>query len=401
VNGATTARTDEQERCHNRRMSMVRKGEIAPVKLLVQPGEGIKPLLKGITSAKKSIEIVIFRFDEREIEQALAAAVGRGVAVQALIAHTNRAGEESLRKLELRLLAVGVTVARTADDLVRYHAKYMIIDRRELFVMAFNFTHLDILRSRSFAIITRKRTLVAEAAKLFEADTQRQSYESGNDELLVSPTNSRRRLAALIQRARKELLIYDLKISDDSMIRLLEKRAKAGVSIRVIGRITRRIPGIRARKLSHMRLHARTIVVDGKVAFLGSQSLREIELDSRREVGIVFREPDAISALMKVFEDDWAVADKEADKDVLDEKPVARVAKKAAKVVAREIPGVLPLIAGAVRDAVGDENELDLNPEDVQDMVKSAVKEAVEVAIRNVVEEAVGDPPPKSERAAS
>jgi cardiolipin synthase A/B len=138
-------------------------GESRRVKLLIQPGDGFQPLIKGINGAKKSIEIVIFRFDLREVEKALAGAVSRGVSVQALIAHTNRAGEESLRQLELRLLAVGVTVARTADDLVRYHAKYMIIDRRELYLLAFNLTRLDIERSRSFAIITRNRTLVAQA----------------------------------------------------------------------------------------------------------------------------------------------------------------------------------------------------------------------------------------------
>ena len=50
------------------------------------------------------------------------------MVVRALIAHTNRGGEKSLRKLELRLLDAGVTVARTADDLPRYHGKMMIVD---------------------------------------------------------------------------------------------------------------------------------------------------------------------------------------------------------------------------------------------------------------------------------
>jgi cardiolipin synthase len=77
--------------------------------------------------------------------------------VQALIASTNRAGEKSLRKLELRLLAAGVTVSRTADDLVRYHDKLMIIDRSTLYLMAFNLTHVDIYHSRSFGIITKNR----------------------------------------------------------------------------------------------------------------------------------------------------------------------------------------------------------------------------------------------------
>ena len=104
-------------------------------------GDGVLPIVKAITAAKQSVEIVIFRFDQREVERALANAVSRGVFVHALIAHTNRAGEDGLRKLEMRLLAAGVNVARTADDLVRYHAKLMIVDRRELHLLAFNFTH--------------------------------------------------------------------------------------------------------------------------------------------------------------------------------------------------------------------------------------------------------------------
>src|SRR5207302_6166871 len=99
------------------------------VKLLIQPGEGVTPLLKAIQIAKHSIEILIFRFDRREIETALIKAANRGVFVHALIASTNRGGDKYLRDLETRLLAAGVTVGRTADDLVRYHGKFMIIDR--------------------------------------------------------------------------------------------------------------------------------------------------------------------------------------------------------------------------------------------------------------------------------
>ena len=98
------------------------------VKLAVQPEAGVGPIVKAITSARKTIDIFIFRFDRKEIEAALAAAVQRGVNVRALIAHTNRGGEARLRKLEQRLLAAGVTVSRSADDLLRYHAKFMIAD---------------------------------------------------------------------------------------------------------------------------------------------------------------------------------------------------------------------------------------------------------------------------------
>ena len=163
------------------------------MKLLVQPRDGIMPLIRGINRAKTSIEIVIFRFDRRDVEKALSNAVSRGVAVHALIAHTNRSGEVNLRKLELRLLGAGVTVARTADDLVRYHDKLMIIDRKELYLLAFNLTYLDIEHSRSFGIITRNRQLVREAEKLFAADTKRNPYEPGLNSFVVSPLNARKR----------------------------------------------------------------------------------------------------------------------------------------------------------------------------------------------------------------
>ena len=41
------------------------------MKLIIQPGDGVERLVKGIRKAKKSVEIVIFRFDRPEIERAL------------------------------------------------------------------------------------------------------------------------------------------------------------------------------------------------------------------------------------------------------------------------------------------------------------------------------------------
>ena len=139
------------------------------MKLIIQPDEGLTPLLQAVKRAKRSIDIVIFRFDRPEMEKALDAAVARGVTVRALIAHTNRGGEKNLRKLEQRLLGAGVIVARTADDLTRYHSKMMIVDDT-LHVLGFNYTRLDIERSRSFGVVTRDKRLVKEAVTLFNAD---------------------------------------------------------------------------------------------------------------------------------------------------------------------------------------------------------------------------------------
>src|SRR5437763_5993292 len=176
------------------------------MKLIVQPDDGIAPIVTGIKQAKKTVDILIFRLDRLEIARALQAAVARGVHVRALTAHQNRGGTKSLRKLEMDLLEAGVTVSRTADDLVRYHGKMMVVDGRTLHVYGFNFTGLDIEKSRSFGVITKNKKLVAEAEKLFEADFEREPYTPSSDRFVVSPENARERLSAFIRGARKQLL---------------------------------------------------------------------------------------------------------------------------------------------------------------------------------------------------
>jgi cardiolipin synthase A/B len=281
------------------------------VKLIIQPEAGAVPIVKAIKTARKKIDIFIFRFDREEIEKALAAAVLRGVTVRALIAHTNRGGESRLRKLEQRLLAAGVLVSRTADDLVRYHAKYMVADST-LHLFGFNFTKLDIDKSRSFAISTRDTKAVHEATRLFESDVTRQVYTPGKSNLVISPDNARAMLSAFIKGARRELVIYDAKVFDAAMIKLLKERAAKGVSVRVLGSIKGKDGGIDTRKLATMRMHVRAIVRDGTRAFVGSQSLRKDELENRREVGLIVTNPTVARKLLHVFESDWADSGKSA-----------------------------------------------------------------------------------------
>jgi cardiolipin synthase len=290
-----------------------KEGQIE-VKLIIQPDDGIAPVLRAIDKAKRFIDIMIFRFDRAEVEKALQAAVARGVKVRALIAHTNKGGDKTLRKLELRLLEAGATVARTADDLARYHGKMMVIDNQTLHVYGFNYTKLDIDKSRSFGIVTRDKKLVGEAIRLFEADALRQDYAPDHQRLVVSPENSRAVLTAFVKGARRQLLIYDAQVSDNAVQKVLADRAADGVEIRIIGTVEKDIKGIKARKLGSMRLHVRAIIRDGSEAFVGSQSLRKLELEGRREVGVIVKNAGIVRKLIATFEADWAKSGKKVAK---------------------------------------------------------------------------------------
>jgi cardiolipin synthase len=279
------------------------------VKLIVQPDDGLAPVATAIRQAKKTIDVLIFRLDLQEITRGLEGAAARGVAVHALIAHTNRGGEKSLRKLEMRLLEKGITVSRTADDLVRYHGKMLIVDRRVLHVYGFNFTGLDIAKSRSFGATTKNHKFVQEAVKLFEADSTRQPYASGFERFVVSPENARDRLGAFIKGARRQLLVYDPEVSDPGMLRLLTERKNAGVDVRIIGKIGGKRSTLSSERYPGRRLHVRAMIRDGKRAFFGSQSLRRLELDPRREIGVVVTDVPVVQRMREVFEEDWALTD--------------------------------------------------------------------------------------------
>ena len=93
----------------------------------------------------------------------------------------------------------------------------------------------------------------------------------------------RAQLSAFLGKAKTQLLIYDPKVSDIRVIKLLKERAKAGVDVRIIGKLGGKKSQLNWEKYPGRRLHVRAIIRDGRQAFFGSQSLRRLELDTRRE----------------------------------------------------------------------------------------------------------------------
>ena len=378
------------------------------MKLIIEPGDGVGPLLAGIAHAKKSVEIAIFRCDRRDIEIALkAAAAAKRVGVTAVIAFANRGGEQNLRRLEARFLDTGIVVARSASDLNRYHGKYILIDRRVLYVLSFNFTHLDIGHSRGFGIVTTSPNWIREAVRLFEADCTHTPYvpATRTGTFVVSPTNSRRVLGAFLRGAKTQLLIYDPKISDTEMLRTLHERAKAGVEIKIIGSVAGRA-GFDVQKLGGTRLHTRTIIRDRRQAFVGSQSLRKAELDLRREVGLIVRDAGVVKKLIDTFEGDWtSTSTRKAlssprETDMAEAKPTAapgevsvsdKDAQKAVQILTKELDPLAASVKKAVRIAVAKVGDAVLSDRDVKDTMKKVVKKAVKDAVKEAVKDAVDE----------
>src|SRR4029079_10159866 len=105
---------------------------------------------------------------------------------------------------------------------------------------------------------------------------------------------------------RHQLLIYDPQVSDDSILKVILERVKAGVDVKIIGKVEAKWK-LKAEKFPGSRLHVRAIIRDGHRAFVGSQSLRKLELERRREIGIIADDKKVVAQIQKTFLDDWAL----------------------------------------------------------------------------------------------
>ena len=207
---------------------------------------------------------------------------------------------------------------------------------------------------------------------------------------MVSPINARRQLSEFIEGAREELLIYDPKISDPQMIRLLKQQNGKGVKLRIIGHIGKAGGGLAVRKPA-MRLHCRAMLRDGVDVFLGSQSLREEELDQRREVGMIVSDSAIAESIRSTFDADWsAAAEKAAPDPVENHLASSKKFKKAVKALVKDLPPLSDVVKEAVQQAADSPGNT-LNASEVRETVKEAVKEAVKEGVKQAVKDAVED----------
>src|SRR5687768_12522337 len=119
-----------------------------------------------------------------------------------------------------------------------------------------------------------------------------------------------------------------MKVSDRQMIKLLQDRVKAGVDVRIIGKVGKRGVGLTWEKMPGMRQHVHAMLRDRQELFLGRMSLSALELDKRREVGVIVKERAAGRQFRELFEKDWAKTDtgKKAEKTKEKESEKADVA---------------------------------------------------------------------------
>lgn len=281
------------------------------VSLIVQPGDSFFPIVRAIDKAERTVNLTIFRLDDPIVAKSLHDARGRGVRVRLLISSSARGWEEKNRKLLKEAKKVGIATKEPAGDSKksRFHYKVLTVDGLTSLVFTFNPTRENLHYTRDFGIEMTDKKVTAELDRLFDADWEDMDFQpDATSPLLISPYNSRTKMARLLASAERSIDIFDAKVDDRAMIDLLRMKAAAGVKVRILGDAKHggRFPsGITFRAVPRYKLHAKCSIVDGNRAVLGSMNLRTESFDRRREVCVLVHDAEVLKRLTAVFESDW------------------------------------------------------------------------------------------------
>jgi phosphatidylserine/phosphatidylglycerophosphate/cardiolipin synthase-like enzyme len=249
-------------------------------------------ILDVIRHAEREVCVSLFRCNDAETFEELGRAVKRGVAVNALITSRAKGGQNKLKKLWHALHDTGATISAYADAVVKYHAKYLVADDGPAVVGSCNFTRKCFERTCDALVVTYDGGVVWGLRELMAADRDgRRAPDTITERLVIGPERARRQLTAIVEQARSSIRVIDAKLSDPDLVTLLNAKRAEGLTVEVFG----------SKHVGGLISHGKIVLVDDRLALVGSLALAAISLDFRREVAIVVDEPDAVAEVRGLF----------------------------------------------------------------------------------------------------
>lgn len=261
-------------------------------RIITSPDARRDAFVEIIRNARSTIGLSLFRANDKDIFAELKRAVARGVDVEVIV--TSRAkGKKKLKKLWEALEGTGARIFPYNDSVVKYHAKYLVADDGPALVTSLNLTRKCFGKTCDAIAITHDPDVVKGLRDLMASDREGQPIpESLPDRLIIGPERARRQITALIEQARHSIRVIDAKLTDPGLVSLLRARRAAGISVDVY----------EAKRYAGLRSHGKMMLIDGRVAIVGSLALAALSLDFRREVALVIETPEAIAEIEELFQ---------------------------------------------------------------------------------------------------
>lgn len=286
--------------------------------LITEPQDGMAPIEGAIESASSSIDIVMYEFEDPQLEQLLAQEVQKGIAVRVILDNGYFGAGSSVNQEAFDYFqSNGVQVRWSPEYFALTHEKSLVIDSNVAIIMTLNFSPEYYKSDRDFGIVDSDQNDVAAMEQAFNSDWNGQNAQAqSGDELLWSP-DARPQLVGLINSATSSLEIYNEEMNDPQILAALEAAARRGVDVAVDMTYSANWKsafqslsefGVHVHTYTAnapLYIHAKVIIADDARAFVGSENFSASSLDQNRELGIIVSDPAIVAQLTGVFQKDW------------------------------------------------------------------------------------------------
>lgn len=288
------------------------------VRIIVEPSDDGAMLLAAIDGATASVHMTMYLLTDQRVIDALVRAHTRGLDVRVILNQTFPDTFSSNDASFTMLAAAGIPVHWASSRYTLTHEKCVILDAREAWIMTMNSATTSPSTNREYLAVDHEPVDVRDAEAIFEADFAGNDYSGYVGPLVLAPVNAQARLFDLIQHAQHTLDVEDEELSDSNIVNGLVGAAGRGVTVRVLiasGSLTSAQTtavtnllngGVAVRSLGTPDIHAKAIVADGALAYVGSINLTRASIAFNRELGIITDNPAAVSTVGTTIAADFA-----------------------------------------------------------------------------------------------
>ncbi|MBI4778045.1 hypothetical protein HY792_03905 [Candidatus Desantisbacteria bacterium] len=289
-----------------------------PADVIVLPGDGQKPILELIQNATESIWVCTYELSDKKIISSLAAAKQCGVDVRVMLEGKPYGSSTVNTETAKKLIGAGIAFSWSNFQFILTHANYIIIDHRKVALITLDLTESSLAQYRGYGIFISDPKVAGEAEAVFIADWQKKEYIPVCPCMLISPDNSKQKLLEIISCAKKKIWIQAHLLQNEEIMDSIIEAKRRGVNIKIIlaeatpsandiNLKTQRYLSKQGIRIEFQRTpypHGTMMLIDERIAFVGSQGLDTQSLEDNREMGIVITSSNAIKRLKWMFSHD-------------------------------------------------------------------------------------------------
>jgi cardiolipin synthase len=293
-------------------------GGTAAVTVQAEPSDKTAAFLAAVKAAKTSVDMTMYLLSDDTLISELTTLAPK-IPVRVVLNQTfpssgSDSGNNNAVYTQLQNAQVSTVWASNAFTYT--HEKSVIIDGTQLWILTANATYSGFTTNREFLVSDTDSDDVAEAEAIFEADFSGKSI-TPSGKLLVSPVNMRSGLYALIDSATSTLDFEVEEFYDTGMAGAFCAAASRGVTVRGVvadlGQASSDTPyptlsgcGVSFVQVQSPYIHAKAIVADGALAYVGSANFSSTSLGHNRELGAILDDAAAVKTVARTIAGDIA-----------------------------------------------------------------------------------------------